>query len=242
MLKTVFHIHTDYSDDSNTSVDDLLTIARECGVHCLAVTDHDTTEGARAVARAARGEFRVIVGEEISTRDGHLIGLFLKDTIEPGMSVRDSALAIREQGGLVIVPHPFNRLFGCSLRHRVEEILDLIDAVEIANAQNLLQSPNHRARGFARRHGFPALVGADSHHRGYLDACHQWLPAFDKPASFLAALGEAHLVSRPHPMRYFFESAHVIAKSRLGLALPAGYARNANTGRAEPQPVPVSAE
>lgn len=227
LVKTVFHVHTDYSDDSNLSLDCLVHEARERGVGCVAVTDHDSIEGALTLADRVGDDLRVIVGEEISTRDGHLIGLFLRDLVEPGMSVRQTAEAIREQGGLVVVPHPYNRLFHCSLGDRVYDILDLIDAVEVANAQNLSPLPNRRSARFARRHGFPAVVGTDVHHRGYLDTCYQIMPGFEGPSGFVTSLGRARLHVRSHPLSYFLRTAWLITGGKLGLPLPAGYGANA---------------
>jgi predicted metal-dependent phosphoesterase TrpH len=231
-IKTVFHIHTDYSEDSNLSLDQLLAEARERGVGCVAVTDHDSVEGARKLARIAGDDLRVIIGEEISTSDGHLIGLFLRDFVEPGMSVRRTAEAIREQGGLVVVPHPFNRLFDCSLGDRVYDILDLIDIVEVANAQNLSPLPNRRAGAFARRHGLPAIVGSDVHHRGYLDSCYQMMRSSDGPADFIASLRTAQPHVKSHPLSYFFHMALLVVRERLGLDLPEGY--GAHTAAARP--------
>src|SRR6478735_11950748 len=96
-IKTVFHVHTDYSDDSNTSVESLLEFALARGVGCLTITDHDTMDGARAMAKIARGRLQVIAGQEISTREGHLIGLFLRDPIEPGLPARMTAELIKRQ-------------------------------------------------------------------------------------------------------------------------------------------------
>lgn len=241
--KTVFHIHTDYSDDCNASIHDVIESARCSRVQCVAITDHDTIEGARQLA-AAGAPLQVIVGEEISTADGHLIGLFLRECVEPGMSVRRTAEAIRAQGGLVVVPHPYNRIFGCSLRDRVNDILDLIDVVEVSNAQNLLPFPNRKTESFARQHRFPMVVGADSHHRGYLDSCHQWMEPFDGPDTFLASLRTAHFVVRRHPLTYFVRSAHVLLRDKLGWNLPEGYGRNCPRPRPQLEltPVPVRSE
>ena len=230
-LKTVFHVHTDYSDDSDNSIEHLIESAEQSGVHCLAITDHDSIAGARALAKAAGTNLKVIVGEEISTAQGHLIGLFLTERIRPGMSVRDTAQAIKKQGGLVVVPHPFNVLFDCGLRRFVHQIVDLIDIVEVANAQNLLPFPNIRAARFARQHALPALVGVDTHHRGSLGACYQWLEPFDGPVSFLEATRQAKLVHARHTLRYFARAAVVIVRSRLGLALPERYGRHCTSSR-----------
>ena len=237
-IKTVFHVHTDYSDDCNTSIEDLLATARREGVGCIAVTDHDNVDGARALA-AAGPDLRVIVGEEISTADGHLIGLFLRDCVSPGRPVRRTAEAIREQGGLVVVPHPFNSLFGCGLRDKVHEIIDLIDVVEVANAQNLLPFADRKAAEFARCHRFPTIVGADTHHRGYLHSCHQWLGPFDGPVSFLASLRRAHSVAASHPLSYFVRTANVILRQKLRWPFPTGYGQNCPRPRPWTPPIAV---
>lgn len=232
-IKTVFHIHTDHSDDSNASVESILELALTRGVGCITITDHDTMTGARAMARAARGRLQVIAGQEISTREGHLIGLFLREPIEPGLPARMTAELIKQQGGLVIAPHPFNSLFGCSLRDHVYELVDLLDAVEVCNSQNLLSGPNHKAATFARRHGLPAIVGSDAHHRGHLDACYQLMPPFEGPQGFLRSLGLAQLVQGRHPLGYFARSARVVFSEKTGLAMPAGYGRNCTVVRAK---------
>lgn len=240
-IKTVFHIHTDYSDDSNLSLLRLVGEARERGVGCVAVTDHDSIAGAVRLAEMAGDDLRVIVGQEVSTSDGHLIGLFLQDLVEPGMSVRRTAEAIRQQGGLVVVPHPYNRLFDCSLGDRVYDILDLIDIVEIVNAQNLSPFPNRRARELARRHGLPAIAGTDAHHRGYLDSCYQMMHGFDGPAGFVASLQTARLHVSAHPLSYFLRTAWLLGREWLGLGPPAGYGVNAAASRRRAQACPVRA-
>lgn len=227
LIKTAFHLHTDYSVDSNCSPEGLVDGAVAAGVHCIVVTDHDTLEGARRVAYVARDcGLQVIVGEEISTADGHLIGLFLDRAVEPGLPVRRTAESIRAQGGLVAVPHPFNRIFDCGLRGQVSQILDLIDIVEVYNAQNMLPFPNLLARRFAERHGYPALVGADSHMRSSPVPCYQWMPSFDGPGQFLESVRRVCLVRGRHPLGYFLHAAYRLALYKLGLPQPADFGRS----------------
>lgn len=229
-IKTVFHVHTDHSFDCNRSVEELLDTARRLGIGCITVTDHDTMSGARAMAAAAAagGDVRVIPGEEISTTHGHLIGLFLREEIAPGMSPRRTAEAIRAQGGLVVVPHPFNRLFGCGICGHIHEIVDLIDAVEVFNAQNLWQVPNRRAERFAEAHGFPQIVGVDLHHGDNLDAACQYLEPFDGPQAFLAALRQATYVKSRHSLSYFARTAGYVLLDRSGIGLPEAFGRNSD--------------
>jgi len=238
-LKTVFHVHTDHSDDSNNSAERLIDLASRAGVGCVAVTDHDTITGAREMASKAGPDLRVIVGEEVSTPHGHLVGLFLREPIERGLSVRQAAQAIKHQGGLVVVPHPFNQMFGCGLRGRINEILDLVDVVEVCNAQNLRSLPNHRAEAFARQFGYPTIVGTDIHHGQTLDACYQWLEPFDGPASFVESLRRATFVKGRHPLGYFVRAAQVILRNKLHLPAPAGFGRHCTQPRPKFQPLPA---
>jgi predicted metal-dependent phosphoesterase TrpH len=230
-IKTVFHIHTDHSDDCDRSVGQLLQLARRRGVGCIAITDHDTISGAREMASAAGSDLEVIIGEEISTTGGHVIGLFLQEEIEPGMSPRETAEAIKDQGGLVIIPHPFNWMFGCGLCRHVYELLDLIDAVEVCNAQNAWSVPNIRAERFANRHQFPHIVGTDLHHSDNLDACYQMLEPFDGPAGFMRSLRRAKFAKGRHDLSYFMRTAWYVFADRAGIGLPEAFGANAKRRR-----------
>lgn len=241
-LRTLIHLHTDYSFDSNISLERLASFSRENGIGCVAVTDHDTIEGAVRLRDMKPKGLQVIVGEEVSTRDGHLIGLFLERRIRPGMSARDTANAIREQGGLVFVPHPFVKAFGCGLGHVASEILDTVDAVEVCNGQNLFPNADRKAERFAQANGLIKYVGADSHMASSVAPCFQDMREFDGPSDFLAALSEARLTRGYHPLSYFFAAAYKTARFLSGTGLPASYGVNCSrphrrpvTGRAVAQ-------
>lgn len=220
-LKTLIHIHTDYSFDSDISIDALAGFARSHGLGCLAVTDHDTIEGARRLAD--RGDVNVIVGSEVSTRDGHLIGLFLTEDVPPSMSARETAIAIREQGGLVLLPHPFVTIVNVALGRRAYDIADLIDAVEVNNAQNALAGPDRKAEAFADELGLPRFVGADTHSVRSIAPCYQMMPEFNGPDDFLPALRSAELIRGRHTFRYFVDLAGRTVLRMFGLPLPRGF-------------------
>jgi hypothetical protein len=223
-LKTLIHVHTDYSFDSDISVPCLAEFAVREGIGCVAVTDHDSIDGARHLCEIA--DIKVIIGEEVTTRDGDLIGLFLQEWIRPGMSARATAEAIREQGGLVLLPHPFVSVFGHGLGRTSWGIADWIDAVEVHNAQNVLRRPDRRAAEFARERGLPVYVGADSHSRHSIAPCFQIMPDFDGTQGFLTALQAAEFVSGRHNPSYFVGAGLRIARAALGLPLPAGFGAN----------------
>lgn len=224
--KTLLHVHTDYSFDSNITLTDLTTFLTERRFSCVAVTDHDTIMGAARLRDQT--DVQVVVGEEVSTREGHLIGLFLEKRVRPGMSAADTARAIREQGGVVLLPHPFVKAFGCGLGARSWDIVDLLDAVEINNAQNMLRGPDAKARAFAAATGLPAYVGADAHMKTSIAPCYQFIRPFRGAKDFLAALADAKRVTGRHSRRCFFATGLRCVGHALGFALPQGYGRNAD--------------
>jgi len=190
--KTVIHLHTSYSHDSNLTPATLVAHARRESVDCVAITDHNEIAGALAVR--ALGGVRVIVGEEITTADGHLIGLFLERAIRSGRSAEATIDEIHAQGGLALAPHPFCTLCALNLGAATERIAARLDAVEIHSAQNPLPWQDRRAARFAQRRGLAAYAGSDGHLRGRLAPAYQWMEAFSDPSSFLDSLRAAQLV------------------------------------------------
>ncbi|MEK6676746.1 MAG: PHP domain-containing protein [Planctomycetota bacterium] len=224
-VKTLIHVHTNYSFDSDISPKALASFADREDIGCIAVTDHDTIEGAKHLA--AISPANVIVGSEITTRDGHLIGLFLKENISAGLSARDTAEAIKQQGGLVFLPHPFVLAFGCGLGKMSWEIADLVDAVEVNNAQNLSARADRLAKQFAAKLNLPSFVGADSHMQTSIAPCYQLMRPSAGPADFLAALNSATLVPGFHPLSYFLSTGLRVARHLLGFSLPTPFGLHA---------------
>jgi predicted metal-dependent phosphoesterase TrpH len=188
------HSHTMWSGDSTTTPDELATAVRESGIDVLCITDHNAIKG--AVALVDRLPCRVIVGEELRTHSGEIIGLFLTEHIPFGISARDAAIRIREQGGVVYIPHPFdplrNNLASAALDALVEE--GLVDAIEVFNAKTSLSSLNTKARAFADHHGLAAGAGSDAHVPDALGAAYVEMSDFEGPAEFLAALRKAEVI------------------------------------------------
>ena len=239
-IKTLIHVHTDYSFDSDLSVE---ALARFLDVHdfgCVAVTDHDSIEGGRRLRGRTRA--KVIVGSEISTRGGHLIGLFLKEHIPAGMSVEDTIAAIRMQSGVVLLPHPFAPACFGGLGDAAWRIAHLVDAVEVNNAQSFWKPWDRRAAAFAERCRLTSFVGSDSHMGLSIAPCYQYLPDFDGPSDFVRALHAAELIPGYHPAAYFAAMAYRDFRYHLGLGLPrsvGGHAAATAPARV-PVPCPVS--
>jgi hypothetical protein len=218
-LKTVIHVHTNYSFDSNTSPKQLVRTAINQGVDCIAVTDHDEIRGALEAREI--GDVKIIVGEEITTRDGHLIGLFLRSRIPPRLCAIETAKRIKDQGGVVMAPHPFLNACRHYLGRKMIDLLPYLDGVEVCNAQNVLPWTDAKAWRFALRHGLPAYAGADTHLRGHLDGCYQLISDFDGPEAFVRSIANAELFFGRFGLPYLAQMAwrHIwqeIARRPLG--------------------------
>ena len=194
-MKADLHIHTRYSMDCNSSLEDIIERCLELGINCIAVADHGTVEGAFKMQVLA--PFPVIVAEEILTPHGEIMGMFLEEGIPSGLSVEQTISRIRAQGALVCVPHPFDTIRGSALGAEVvEEIADRIDVVEVFNARAVLSRDSTRARDFARKHGICGSAGSDAHTIGEIGHAFVEMPEFNGKEEFLKTLGEGRISGR----------------------------------------------
>jgi predicted metal-dependent phosphoesterase TrpH len=161
------HCHTSASFDSLSKPAAVLRAALDRGLTHLAITDHDRIDAALAAREHAPDGLTVIVGQEIRTTAGDLIGLFLEQSVAPGMSPYDAAAAVHERGGLVGLPHPYDRFRAGAGRPawaaELERLLPLIDYVEAWNARLMLGDGNARAAEFAAAHKLPGVAVSDAH-------------------------------------------------------------------------------
>ena len=162
-MKCMFHVHTIYSGDGRITLPELARRSRIAGIDCLFITDHNTIEGALRF-RERFPEFFTIVGAEVMTTAGEVIGLFLKEEIAPGQSVEETMAAIRAQGGIVTLPHPYDAWRPSSLKPEAcEAAFAQTDAVEVFNCRTFSARHDRRAAKDCARHGKIALPGADAH-------------------------------------------------------------------------------
>jgi glycosyltransferase involved in cell wall biosynthesis len=199
------HMHTDHSPDCATPAELLLETAKEQGLGAIAITDHNEISGAlEAREIAARiGQVKVIVSEEVKTaHEGEVIGLFLNERIDRGMSMAETIAEIRRQGGLVYVPHPFDRLHSVPDYENLLEIVDEIDILEVFNPRVALSSFNEEAVRFARKYGIVPGAGSDSHVAQGLGSVKIRLRDFDGPEEFLESMREADIVRKHKNLVY----------------------------------------
>ena len=189
------HCHTSASFDSLARPGDVVRAAATRGLTHLVVTDHDRIDGALAARDAAPAGLTVIIGEEVRTAGGDLIAAYLERAVAPGMSAAETVAAVQEQGGLVGIPHPYDRLRGSLLMDaRMETLIPLVDWVEVHNAR-LVGGGNERAAALAREHGLAGVAVSDAHSVLEVGVAYTALDGDPStPAGLLAALASVEIV------------------------------------------------
>jgi predicted metal-dependent phosphoesterase TrpH len=209
LLRIDMHTHSSYSVDAVNSPQDLLRSWQKTGIIPL-VCDHDTLEGSLRVMRAIHAGdpgIPVVLAEEVTTREGEIIGLFLSEEIPPGLPAAETIELIHGQGGISLLPHPF-----CS--HRVSvltakarnALVDGIDLVEGHNARNRSDDDDRLAVLFATEMGIPFTVGSDAHTPLELGRVWMEIPAFGTPGELLRGLAGA-----PYTFRRMNSGVHLIS-------------------------------
>jgi glycosyltransferase involved in cell wall biosynthesis len=204
LIDVDLHMHTDHSPDCATPVEALLDEARAQGLGAIAVTDHNEISGAlEAQAKAADFGVKVIVGEEVKTASqGEVIGLFLTEKIPRGLTLAETVAEIRRQGGLVYVPHPFDRMHAVPDYEHLLTIVDEVDALEVYNPRVAIGSFNEEAARFAAKYRIVPAAGSDSHVTQGLGSVRNRMRDFDGPQEFLESLREAEIITKPSSLLY----------------------------------------
>jgi hypothetical protein len=190
------HSHTLWSHDCLTRFDKIVALCRRRGIDRIAITDHNTADGALAFKQAAPD--MVIVGEEIMTTEGELLAYFVRESVPQGLTPGETIRRLRDQGAVISVAHPFDRLRkGAWREDALLAIADRVDAVEIYNARCIYAEDNARALAFAQAHGLLGTIGSDAHSwPEYGRAFARIRPFADNPEDFLDALRQADYARR----------------------------------------------
>ncbi len=196
------HMHTDHSPDCATPVDTLLDTAKKVGLGAIAITDHNEISGALEARERADG-IKVIVAEEVKTADqGEVIGLFIEEKIPRGMTLQETIAEIRRQGGLVYVPHPFDRMHSVPDYVHLLDVIEDIDAIEVFNPRVAFTAFNEEAARFAEKYRIVAGAGSDSHVAQGLGSVKIRMRDFDGPEEFLESLRDADIVRKKQSLLY----------------------------------------
>jgi predicted metal-dependent phosphoesterase TrpH len=195
LIKADLHVHTCYSVDCLTPLERIVERCPELGINCIAVADHNTIAGAQRLREIA--PFKVIVAEEILTAVGEMMGLFLSKEVAPGLSAQETISQIRDQGGLVAIPHPFGRSLPWQSSVLVSmQILSQVDIIETFNSRTPFSGSIRRAATLAREQGKLASAGSDAHTLGEIGRAYVQMPEFDGPDGLLSSLAQGQIFGR----------------------------------------------
>ena len=203
-VRADLHCHTVYSKDSLTPLAAVIRACRKKGIQRIAITGHNTIEGALRLRDMAPE--LIIVGEEIKTTHGEIQAFFIEKRIPPGLSPEETIDRVREQGGVVGVSHPLDPIRGEAMgAENLLRIAHLVDCIEVFNARSIFARHNRQAAEFARQHGLPGTAGSDAHTAFEIGRAYMEMPNFTGPASFLEALKQGRVLGRQSlPLVHFF--------------------------------------
>ncbi len=218
LVRIDLHVHTRHSHDSAAPVASVLRRCRDAGLGLVAITDHNNIRGGQEARDMA--EFPVIVGEEIKSAQGDIIGLFLEEPVPPRLPPLETAKRVKAQGGLVGVPHPFDRIRPTALgRKALLEILPCVDFLEGYNAHTALPADNRRGAEFAATHSLPVVACSDSHSALELGRAYTEVPAAEldeTPEGLLRAIGAGTCVGRRPPPWLLLAPGYAKLRKLLG--------------------------
>jgi predicted metal-dependent phosphoesterase TrpH len=211
LIKADLHVHSCYSPDCCTPLEVIISRCRRSGINCIALSDHNTIEGALKLKEMA--PFYVIVAEEIMTTTGELMGLFLTEEIPEGLSPEETIARIKKQGGLVNIPHPFGRWPLENYKKLTSpEIMKQLDLIEVFNARTPIPNSSRKAYELANKYRLPAGAGSDAHTASEIGRSYVEMPEFSSADDFLQSLSRGKI--NGHKSNIMVHLASTLAKIR----------------------------
>ncbi len=203
MLRADLHVHTCYSIDCGTPLEQIVARCLQIGINCIAIADHNTIAGALKLKEMA--PFKVIVAEEVLTPVGELMGLFLTEEIPKGLSPLETLARIKSQGGLVGIPHPFGRWpLQNSNKLLSREILSQVDIIEVFNSRTPFSNSSTKAWKLVKEHEKAASAGSDAHTVGEIGKAYVEMPEFNGADNFINCLSQGKIFGhRSSPLVHF---------------------------------------
>jgi predicted metal-dependent phosphoesterase TrpH len=214
LIKADLHIHTCYSIDCLTPLEQIVERCLKLGINCIAVADHNTIAGAVKLREIA--PFKVIVAEEILTPVGEIMGLFLSEEVARGLSPQETISRIRSQGGLVAIPHPFGRSLPWKANMLTSaEVLSQVDIIEAFNSRTPFSKGNVSSLKLAKEQGKAASAGSDAHTLGEIGRTYVEMPEFDGPDDFLNSLAQGKIFGQKSSYLVHFASTWARIRKRI---------------------------
>jgi predicted metal-dependent phosphoesterase TrpH len=203
MLKCDLHVHTNYSRDGESSVGDIIRAAERRGLDVIAITDHDTVEGAR-YAQTIKTDILVIPGIEISTKSGHLIALGITDPVPAGLNFFESVDRAKKMGAFLVLPHPYHK-FRHGVGIKLKNAIEAVDAVESFNSRYIIGSANKKAENEAKRFKKPCVAGSDAHNARFVGYGVTVVDSEKDMQSIFEAIsdGRAGIIGKMTPLRSY---------------------------------------
>ncbi len=203
MLSCDLHVHTNFSKDGESSVEEILKRAEEAGLDAIAITDHDSVDGVKK-ALACSTTVLIIPGIEVSTKQGHLLVLGITDLIPAGLDVIVTVEIARRMGALAILPHPYH-VWRHGVARRKKAGMHAVDAVEVFNSRYIVGSANLKAARMARRLGKPCVGGSDAHNARFVGFGMTWVDAEKTVPAILEAIrtGRVSCGGKKTPLRTY---------------------------------------
>jgi predicted metal-dependent phosphoesterase TrpH len=185
------------------SLDEIIERCQTLKLNCIAIADHDAVEGGLKMQKIA--PFKVIVAEEILTPHGEIMGMFLKERIPSGVSVEEAVARIKEQDGLINLPHPYDPFRGLKLDdYAMDALAEQIDMLEVFNARAPLSIGENKAQALAEKYNLPVTAGSDSHTPNEIGFTYVRMPGFEGKEDFLEALRKGRIFPhRANPLVHF---------------------------------------
>ena len=207
MIRLDLHTHSTGSPDGGIRLEEYKKLLDDKDLDVIAITDHDSIEQAVAIQKQL-GE-RIIVGEEITTKDGEIIGLYLTQKIAPGLSAKDTVAAIKAQGGIVYIPHPFETVRKGLRSETLDAIADAVDIIEVHNGRAVFQNKGPQALTWARLHNVIGVASSDAHGVKGMGKTYTSISEIPTQTTFLSLLQKARLTTnRPPLLSLFYPKLH----------------------------------